>query len=68
MVNNKLKARIVEKFGSQSDLAEVLKIDASIISKVVRGRKSLCETNQLLWAKALGYKIEEFQNLIKINN
>ena len=53
-MNLKLKARIVEKFGTQSDFAPVIDTDESLISKIVRGRRTLPVEKQVEWAEALG--------------
>jgi transcriptional regulator with XRE-family HTH domain len=52
-MNLKLKARIIERFGTQADFAQAMEIDDSIISKIVRGRRQLDPENQYLWAKVL---------------
>jgi plasmid maintenance system antidote protein VapI len=53
MSNFILKAKIVEKFMTQSDFAEVLKVNESKISQVVRGRRKLNGEDQKKWAAAL---------------
>ena len=55
-MNRKLKARIIERFGTQADFGEAIGIDDSIISKIIRGRRTLDPERQLIWAKALGCK------------
>ena len=52
-MNRKLKARIVEKFGTQADFAQVVKIDETIVSRVVRGRRILQAETQKQWAEVL---------------
>ncbi len=68
MTNKKLKSKIIEQYGSQSDFAQVLKIHESVISRVIQGRKRLSKAEQLRWAEALGCKIKEFYNLIETNS
>lgn len=52
-MNRKLKAKIVEKFGTQADFAQVVKIDETIVSRVVRGRRILQADTQKQWANVL---------------
>ncbi len=59
MVNNKLKAKIVEKFGSQANFAEELDIFATIVSRVVRGRIFLSDEDQIRWANLLDCNPED---------
>ena len=47
MTNYKLKAKIIEKYGLQGDFAQILGINESIISRVIRGRKCLSETEHV---------------------
>ena len=62
-MNKILKAKIVEKFGTQADFAEAVKVDESIVSRVVRGRRSLNYRDQKTWAKVLGSRMKElFEN------
>ena len=58
-MNKRLKARIIEGFGTQSDFAEVARTHESVVSRVVRGRQRLSEDSQRLWAKLLGCKARE---------
>lgn len=53
-MNLKLKARIIERFGTQADFGEAIGMDDSLISKIIRGRRTLNPEMQLIWAKALG--------------
>jgi hypothetical protein len=55
-LNLKLKARIIEKYGSQVDFSEAIKIDETLVSKVVRGRRTLDLEKQIVWADALQCK------------
>ena len=59
-MNRKLKARIVEMFGTQADFAQAIGVDDAIISKVVRGRRSLSAKNQMLWEQKLDCSSEIF--------
>ena len=53
-MNLKLKARIIEKYGTQADFAPVIDTDESLISKIIRGRRTLPVEKQVEWAEALG--------------
>jgi len=48
-----LRLRILEKFESQANFAMKLKIDESVVSRIIRGRKKLTKENREKWAKAL---------------
>ena len=53
-MNLKFKARITEKYGTQADFAPVIDTDESLISKIIRGRRTLPVEKQVEWAEALG--------------
>ena len=55
-MNKKLKAKIIEKYGTQADFAPVINTDESLISKFIRGRRKLSPENQRIWADALDCK------------
>jgi transcriptional regulator with XRE-family HTH domain len=55
-MNRKLKAKIVEHFGTQADFAQAVKIDETVVSRVVRGRRILQAEIQKQWADALQTK------------
>jgi hypothetical protein len=52
-MNKKLKAKIIENFGTQADFAQVIKADESTVSRVIRGRRTLNLEGQKTWVKAL---------------
>ena len=52
-MNRKLKAKIVERFGSQSEFAQVLGVRDPYVSRVVNGRDRLSESGKSLWASVL---------------
>lgn len=54
-----LKAKIIENYGTQADFAQVVGIDETIVSRVVRGRRALDEGNKSMWAEALGCRLED---------
>lgn len=54
-----LKAKIIEKFGSQSRFSQVIGEKENKISRVVRGWESLEGERLSRWAKALGCDADE---------
>ncbi|RJR40788.1 MAG: DUF739 family protein [Desulfobacteraceae bacterium] len=52
-MNRRLKAKIVEKYGSQWQFSRAIGIHESIISGVIRGRRALSEEDRKVWAHAL---------------
>lgn len=52
-MNRKLKAKIIEEFGSQADFAQKIQVDESIISRIVRGRRVLSPEDRAEWCKVL---------------
>jgi len=54
-----LKLRILEKFGSQANFAGALKVDESLVSRVVRGRRVLLKKDQIKWAQGLNCEVGE---------
>ncbi len=59
-MNRRLKAKIVERFGTQADFAQALGVDDALVSRVVRGRRSLSTENKILWARKLNCNLEIF--------
>jgi len=57
-MNKALKIRIIEIFGTQSDFAQALGMDESLVSRVIRGRRQLDLVSQRKWAKLLKCKTE----------
>ena len=55
-MNRKLKAKIVEKYGTQADFAQENNLDESIVSRIIRGRRTLDAEGQKMWADALDCK------------
>ena len=61
-MNRKLKARIIEIFGTQADFAQQAKLDDSFVSKIVRNRRNLPAKEQVRWANLLGCGTEVFSD------
>ena len=55
-MNRILKSKIVEFFGTQTDFAIALRIDESLVSRVVRERRKLNKSDQVKWANMLKCK------------
>ena len=58
-MNWDLKTKIVEIFGTQADFAQAVKVDETIVSRIVRGRRQLDLKQQNQWARALNSDPEE---------
>ena len=58
-MNKKLKARIVERFGTQADFAQEIGEYQTVVSEVIRGRRQLSDYKELEWAMALGCRPQE---------
>lgn len=52
-MNRILKARIIERFGSQFSFAHALGIHEAMVSKIVRNRVRLSAEERQLWARVL---------------
>jgi hypothetical protein len=58
-MNFSLKAKIVEKYGTQTDFAKALRIDESVVSRVIRYRRELCSDEKKKWANSLDCPVEK---------
>ena len=58
-MNKKLKGKIVEIFGTQADFSQVAKMDESVISRIIRGRRALPVEAQREWAGILDCNRED---------
>ena len=52
-MNRRLKGKIVEKFGTQWDFAMAIGTHEALVSRVIRGRRTLAEMEQEKWAQVL---------------
>lgn len=66
-MNRKLKAKIVEKFGTQFEFSKAINEHESNISRVIRGRRELNEEDKKAWAKILEMDINELFNIDSID-
>jgi plasmid maintenance system antidote protein VapI len=53
-MNKILKAKIVERYGSQVEFAKKIGEHEAIVSRVIRGHHELTTEERLKWAIALG--------------
>jgi plasmid maintenance system antidote protein VapI len=53
-MNKQLKAKIIERYGSQADFAHSMRVDESLVSRIIRGRRSLSPEDVKRWSEALG--------------
>ena len=52
--NNWLKSKIFEKFDWQRDFADAVKMDETLISAVLNGRRGLTDEQAVIWSECLG--------------
>ncbi|MBA2881907.1 hypothetical protein HNR65_002241 [Desulfosalsimonas propionicica] len=57
--NKRLRAKIVEIFGSYDAFGKAVETDASLISRIVCGHRKLPKEKQQKWADALNCKVRE---------
>jgi hypothetical protein len=65
-MNKILKAKIVEKYGSQIEFAKFIGEHEAIVSRVIRGHHDLSPKERQRWAKVLG--CDKSQNLFPDQN
>jgi transcriptional regulator with XRE-family HTH domain len=58
-MNKRLKARIIEYYGTQADFAQFVKTNETVVSRVVRNRRILPLGLKRKWATALGCEVSE---------
>jgi transcriptional regulator with XRE-family HTH domain len=58
-INKRLKARIIEIHGSQTDFADELGVAESVVSRIVRGRRELSPEMKKAWAARLDCKVKD---------
>lgn len=57
--NAKLKGRIVEKFGSQSEFAKKLNVSETTVNYKLNGNREMSKKDILDWADALEIQLSE---------
>ena len=57
---NKLRGRIVEKYGSQERFAEAIGLSKNSLSKKINGRNGFSQSDMMLWGKLLSISTSEF--------
>lgn len=58
-MNRDLRLKIITNYDSQAEFARVVGRDESIVSRVIRGRKTLKDEEKKRWALLLRCKPEE---------
>jgi len=58
-MNLKLKFRIIELFGNQANFAQKMGLHESLVSRVVRGRRSISKEYQKKWARILRQDVKD---------
>lgn len=58
-VYNKLRGRIVEKFGSQERFAEEIGLSNVSVSKKMTGKVQFTQSDIVLWCEKLGIPLED---------
>jgi len=59
MSYQKLKGRIIEKFGSQEQFASHLSISNQTLSKKMNGRSGFSQADMIKWCRALDIDIKD---------
>ena len=57
---NKLRGRIIEKFGTQEKFAKAIGISENSLSKKMQCKTGISQTDMMLWAKLLDISIDEY--------
>lgn len=57
---NKLRGKIVEVFGSQTEFAEALGVSRTIMSQKINGKTGFSQSDIEKWANLLGIKQEDY--------
>jgi DNA-binding transcriptional regulator YdaS (Cro superfamily) len=57
--NFRLKMQILKIFGNQADFAQAVGVSEALVSRIIRGRRELNDSDKRMWAKKLKMKREE---------
>ena len=60
MAYNKLKGRIIEKFGSQAKFAEALKTSENTVSRKMQDKSEFSKDDMVKWSELLEIDASEF--------
>lgn len=60
MAYNKLKGRIIEKYGSQGKFAEALKMSENTVSRKMQDKVEFSKDDMVKWAELLDIDSSEF--------
>lgn len=58
-MNRKLKAKIIERYGSQFLFATTMGLHEASVSRIIRGRRALSPEDRAQWAVALGIDVND---------
>jgi len=58
MKNMRLKLKIIEEHGSQSNFAQAARIREPVVSRVINQKHELSEDEKRKWARKLGCPVE----------
>ena len=58
---NKLRGRIVEKYGSQERFAEAIGLSKNSLSKKMNGRTGFSQSDMMLWGKLLSISTDVYK-------
>lgn len=58
-VNLPLKAAIIARFGTQFEFCATMREHPTVVSAVIRGRRTIPEAKRQKWAEALGAKVKD---------
>jgi len=61
-MNRVLKAKIIERFGSQANFAQTMGLSEPLVSRVIRGRIKLDQDAKDKWSIVLKYETNKLFN------
>ena len=59
MYNGQLRQQIVDTYGSSANFSQIAGVGESIISRVIRGRRDLPDSEKERWAKILRCDVQD---------
>jgi len=61
-MNRILKAKVIERFGSQANFAQIMGVSEPLVSRVIRGRVELDQKVKEKWSIVLKHETNELFN------
>jgi len=58
-MNKRLKAKIIEKYGSQAEFSYDIRMHAAVVSRIIRNRRELSPEQKHEWAKKLNCRMKD---------